>query len=138
VDFDVYCTYANGTPMQISHKFDGGTKWIGDKGWIHVNRGTIDANPKSLLGEVIGPEEIQIYQSTDHYDNFLDCVRSRAETITPCETAHRSASVGHLGMIAIQTGRKIYWNPETETFVTPDPDAERLLSYNMRSPWTIS
>ena len=138
VDFDVYCTYANGISLRISHTFAGGTKWIGDDGWVHVNRGSIDAHPKSLLNDVIGPEEIQVTKSTDHYDNFLDCVRSRTETITPCETAHRSASVGHLGMIAIQTGRKIYWNPETETFTKPDPDAERLLSYNMRSPWTLS
>ena len=59
----------------------------------------------------IGPNEIKLIKSRDHYQNFLDCVRSRALTIAPCEVAHRSASVGHLGVIAIETGRKIHWDP---------------------------
>ena len=63
-------------------------------------------------------------------------MKSRALTITPCEVAHRSASVGHLGVIAIETGHKIKWDPATEMIIG-DPEAERLLSRSYRKPWVL-
>jgi predicted dehydrogenase len=129
--------YADGTPMDVAGGFPeirSGTKWIGEYGWVWVDRGTQETYPAGLWGEHIGPEENRLYKSRDHYQNFLDCVRNRGETITPIETAHRSASVGHLGVIAIELGRKIRWDPETET-ILDDPEARRLLSRSYRSPW---
>jgi len=129
--------YADGTPMDIAGGFDAiwsGTKWIGEHGWIWVDRGAQRTDPPELWGDFIGPGENRLYKSRDHYQNFLDCVRNRKQTITPIETAHRSASVGHLGVIAIQLGRKIRWDPETET-ILDDPEAARLLGRAYRSPW---
>jgi predicted dehydrogenase len=129
--------YADGTPMDVAGGFDeiwSGTKWIGEHGWVWVDRGTQRTYPPELWDEFIDPGENRLYKSRDHYQNFLDCVRSRKQTITPIETAHRSASVGHLGVIAIQLGRKIRWDPETET-VLDDPEATRLLGRAYRSPW---
>ena len=133
----VKAKYADGTPMDIAGGFDeiwGGTKWIGEQGWVWVNRGAQRTEPSELWDEFIGPGENQLYRSRDHYQNFLDCVKSRKQTITPIETAHRSASVGHLGVIAIQLGRKIRWDPENET-IRDDPEAARLLGRAYRSPW---
>jgi len=131
--------YADGTPIILAGGYpeiQGGTKWIGEYGWIWVDRGAFETQPGNLVNEVIGPNEIKLYHSRDHYQNFLDCVKSRALTITPCEVAHRSASVGHLGVIAIETGHKIKWDPATETIIG-DPDAERLLSRSYRKPWVL-
>lgn len=131
--------YADGTPMVIAggHKeIRGGTKWIGEFGWVWVDRGGFEAQPSSLLAEFIRPDEIRLYKSRDHYQNFLDCVKSRQETITPAEIAHRSASVGHLGVIAIELGRKIRFDPEREKIID-DPQAERLLGRAFRSPWHL-
>ncbi len=132
--------YPDGTPMVIAGGHDeiwGGTKWIGEHGWVWVNRGAQETHPASLWDETIGPEEDRLYKSRDHYRNFLDCLRTRGVTITPCETAHRSASVGHLGVIALELGRKIRFRPETEKIVD-DPEAERLLARAYRSPWQIT
>jgi predicted dehydrogenase len=129
--------YSDGTPMDVAGGFEeiwGGTKWIGEHGWVWVNRGAQQTDPPELWGDFIGPGENRLYKSRDHYQNFLDCVRSRKQTITPIETAHRSASVGHLGVIAIELGRKIHWDPETET-IKYDPEAKRLLGRAYRSPW---
>ena len=129
--------YADGTPMDIAGGFDAiwsGTKWIGEHGWIWVDRGAQRTDPPELWGDFIGPGENRLYKSRDHYQNFLEGVRSRKQTITPIETAHRSASVGHLGVIAIELGRKIRWDPETET-ILDDPEAARLLGRAYRSPW---
>lgn len=135
-NFDCWCTYANGVRMHVATDLRGGTKWIGDKGWVWVTRGALDAEPKSVLDEVIGPEETRLYKSTDHWANFIDCVRTRKETITPAETAHRSVSIAHLCMVAMKTGRKIKWDPKTETIIG-DADANRLLSSPMRAPWQV-
>ncbi len=135
----VKAKYADGTPMVLAGGHDeiwGGTKWIGEHGWVWVDRGEFMTEPESLKREVIGPEETRLYKSRDHYQNFLDCVRSRAKTITPAETAHRSASVGHLGVIAMEVGRKIKWDPAAETIIG-DPEAERLLGHSYRKPWQL-
>lgn len=133
--------YRNGVEMHVAN--DGnqgirhGTKWIGDKGaWVWVDRGGIDANPRNLLQEQIGPDEVQLFRSPGHHREFLDCVKTRARTTTPAETAHRSASIGHLGQIAMLIGRKIRWDPDTEK-IPDDPTATRMLSTPMRAPWHV-
>jgi len=114
-----------------------GTKWIGDEGWIWVNRGgRIDSNNKLLLNDTIKPSEIHLLKSPGHQRNFLDCVRSRKETLTPCETAHRSVTPGHLGQIAMLLNRAIKFNPGTEEIIG-DPIASRLLGRPMRSPYHL-
>jgi predicted dehydrogenase len=114
----------------------GGTKWIGDEGWLWVDRGEIDAYPKKILNETICPDEKLLFHSPGHYRNFLDCVKSRKETLTPCETAHRSATPGHLGQIAMLLGRRINFNPKTEE-ILDDSTASKMLGKVMRSPWHL-
>jgi len=137
-EYKFTCKYANGLTMIVANDRQQpkgmGAMWYGEKGWIHVNRGGLNAEPKSVLDEVIGPDEIKLYESRDHTQNFLDCVKSRKETITPVEIAHRSISVGLLGEIAMLTGEKLQWNPEKEIFLNSDK-ANRLLSRPMRAPW---
>ncbi len=137
--YRLYAQYAEGYEMMIAGGYDdirGGTRWIGSDGWVWVNRGQIDAHPKSLLQERFGPGEIHLPRTANHVRNFLDCVKSRRETLTPCETAHRSATPGHLGQIAMQLGRKIRFNPKTEE-ILQDAAAMRLLGHSFRSPWTL-
>jgi predicted dehydrogenase len=114
-----------------------GTKWIGDQGWVYVKRGKIDAEPKSLLREKIGAGEIKLYDSGGHKKNFVDCIINRKETVCPAEVGHRSISVGLLGEIAMLTGRKIKWNPDTEEIIN-DPGASALLGRPYREPWKLS
>jgi predicted dehydrogenase len=137
-EYDCTCTYADGLVIRICSKFPMGAKWVGDKGWIFVTRGETQADPKSLRTDKIGENETHLYKSDNHYANFIECVKSRKETITPAETAHRSASVGHLCTIAIYTGRKIKWDPAKEEIIG-DPGATALLGPNpgYRAPWKL-
>jgi len=138
-DFHIEYTYANGVKMIAAdekvHK--NGVRFEGDKGWIFVTRGAIDAEPKSLLQETIGPGETKLYVSNYHKGNFYECVKSRAETIAPVEVAHRSCSACLLGDIAMRTGLKLKWDPARERFVDNDPVATKMLSRTMRSPWRL-
>ena len=43
---------------------------------------------------------------------------------------------GLLGEIAMLTGRKIRWNPETEEIIG-DPGASAMLGRTYREPWTL-
>ena len=56
----------------------------GTKGTIYVDRKKIVTLPDELKKETFGDDEIHLYQSSNHYRNFIDCVISRKETVAPC------------------------------------------------------
>ena len=129
--------YANGVTLHMTSTDlnPHGVRFDGTEGWVFT-RGQIDAEPKSLLREIIAPGEVHLYESKLHEQNFLDGIKSRAATITPAEVAHRSTTPGLLGGICLKLGRKLEWDPAIERFVD-DPEADRLLSYTMRAPWRL-
>jgi predicted dehydrogenase len=108
-----------------------GVRFQGTDGWIWVTRGNIQASHPELLTEPLGSNAIRLYESNDHMKNFFDCMRSRKDPICAVEIGHRSASVCHLGVIALRLGRKLRWNPEKEHFVGDD-DANLWVKRNMR------
>ncbi|MHC4905853.1 MAG: Gfo/Idh/MocA family protein [Planctomycetota bacterium] len=138
--YDFTCLYANGMKIRVANASKQpkgrGACWYGEKGWIHVSRRGIWTSDPKLLREQIGPHETRLYKSENHFRNFIDCVKTRKETITPAEIAHRSISVGLLGEIAIQTGRKLKWDPEMEQFIGDD-EANRYLMRPYRAPWHL-
>ncbi len=89
-----------------------------------------------MWDSVIGSREIHLYESANHFRNFIDCVYSRREPIAPCEVAHRSITIAHLGNIAMQLGRDLKWDPRREKIVN-DPEANKLLSRPYRAPWKM-
>lgn len=116
-----------------------GTKWIGTKGWVWVDRGGFAASNTDWEDYKTLPEEmrkVKLYISKNHVRNFLDCVKSRQPTITPVQTAHHSAIPGHLGLISMIVGRKINWDVEKEVILN-DPDASKLLTRPYREPWKM-
>jgi predicted dehydrogenase len=113
-----------------------GTAFEGTEGWVFVDRANIVAHPKSLLDTVLSPTEVHLYESNDHVRNFLDCVRSRAQTICPIDVAVRSDTMCHLADICLRVERKLKWDLEKECFISDDI-ANRMLSRAMRSPWHL-
>jgi len=132
------CKYKDGVELTVanSRQIPQGVKWYGEKGWIYARRGRIEANPAKVLKEEIGPGEIQLHRSRDHKQDFLDSIKTRQLPVAPSETGHRSISVGLLGEIAMLTGRKIRWNPDTEEIIN-DPGASALLGRSYREPWML-
>ena len=117
-----------------------GTKWIGSDGWVWVNRGGFEASNKEWENVRRLPEaqrKVSLYESRNHWANFIECVKSRKPTITPAETAHHSAIPGHLGLIAMKVGRKIKWDAEKEV-ILGDEGASKLLTRAYREPWKLA
>jgi hypothetical protein len=113
-----------------------GITFEGTDGWVWVNRRAIDAQPKSLLQESFGPNEIRLPVSTFHQGDFLQCVRAREETISNIDVAVRSDTVCQLAWSAFQLQRKLHWDPEKETFLD-DQDANQRLIRPLRAPWHL-
>lgn len=131
---DVQMIIAGGYP-----EIEEGAKWIGTDGWVRVGQWGFEcSNPEWREFKNL-PEnlrKVKLYESPGHARNFLDCVKSRKPTVTPVETAHHSAIPGHLGLIAMLTGRKIRWDPEKEE-ILGDAEASKLLTREYRAPWKL-
>lgn len=141
VEYDFICKYANGIEMRVANSsrliHGMGTTWYGELGWVHTNRGNqLTASDPGILEEVIGENEIKLYKSENHWQNFIDCIRTGKETISPIEGAYRAISVALLGEIAMTTGETIKWDPDKEVIIG-NPRASRLLSRPYRKPWTL-
>jgi len=126
----------DGFTMICSDSYPSGAQFEGDKGTIFVGRGKIDVDPLSLNKVDLDALPIQLYKSTNHAQNFFDCVRSREKTVTPIGAAHRAISIAHLGNMAMKLERPIKWDPAAEKPID-DPVAERMLMRAMRSPWRL-
>ena len=127
-------TYANGVVM--FHGADDVPKgkpndcvFEGTEGTIYVGRGGIDCDPAE--------GGFRVYPSTNHKKNWLDCIRTKKETICQAEVGHRSATVCHLANIGYRLRRALRWDPAMERF-TDDAEANKLLATEYRAPWKLA
>lgn len=150
-DFKVQAKYANGVTMYIGGDNPNGIKFEGEDGWIFVTRGNVGvtasdpgsggkpneafkASDPKILTSVIGPDEFHLYESPEHHKNWLDCIVSRQQPITPAEIAHRSCSACLLAHTAMKLPRKLYWDPLRERFKNDD-EANSMLRRPQRYPY---
>ncbi len=136
-------TYANGVPVHCTlgkGGNPGGVTFQGDKGVVYVKRGKIEV---TLNGEKVADPyklptgDVKLYVSGNHHKDWLDCIKSRKLPVCDVEIGHRSATVCHLGNIAVRTGRKIVWDPAKEEIVG-DAEAAKLVSKVYRNPYNLT
>ena len=144
--------YANGVKMIISNEIPNGIKFEGTKGWIFVTRGDyrasssdpipankekpLTASDDKIINSVIGANEINLYRSTEQHGNWLDCIKTRLQPISPVEVGHRSCSTCLLHHVAMKLKRKINWDPMNERFINDD-EANSMLNRPHRLPYEI-
>ena len=112
--------------------------FVGEKGWITsmTTGGPVEGGPENIFKEMklrtrqVNPGE------NDHHANWFDCIRTRRRPSCDAELGHRSASLGHLTIIAHKLQRSLKWDPVKEEFLN-DEAANRLCFRAMRSPWRI-
>jgi len=143
--FELHYRYANGvelfytntgrgsSPTQVHVRFEGTEGWV--CAWYGPDR--LEAEPKSILTAEVKPEDFP-FTLENEKRNFLNCVKTRGQTLEDAEVGHRSSSVAQLGYIACQVGRKLKWDPAAERF-TGDDEANRLLCLPPgRVPWSVT
>ncbi|MHA8101187.1 Gfo/Idh/MocA family protein [Aquirufa nivalisilvae] len=149
-DFMAKAEYANGITMYTSGGFPNGIRYEGTEGWIFVSRGdysatpsdptskvrakAIDASNPAILDSVIGEKEIHLYHSDEQHGNWLDCIESRKEPISPIEIGHRACTVCLITHVAMKLPRKLNWDAKKEQFIN-DAEANRFLSRMQRAPY---
>lgn len=152
-EFEATLLWANGVRQTVKTTCDdkwtgqvinkagqrNGIKFVGTEGWIWVNRDEISANDKQLLLTPLPENAVRLDVSNDHMGNFFDCIRSRKDPVATVESAHRSACVGHLIIIALRTGLTLQWSPEKEVFTGEGAaEANKHLAREMRKPYDYS
>lgn len=148
--WDMTCTYASGVALRfMGHRVaepvvtayrpwkDHGTTFFGTEGWVSVDRGGILASDPKLLAITLKEADIHLKVSENHMQNFVSCVRSREETISPIEAAIHSDTISHLCDIAIRTGRPVRWDTMRER-ILEDSEAAAMLGRTLRAPWDLT
>jgi predicted dehydrogenase len=107
-----------------------------EDGLLYVNRGVIRAWPDTILEEPLKDSDVRLYESKLHHQNWLECIKTRKLPICDVAIGHRSATVCHLGNIAIRTGKRIKWDPAKEEIVG-DAEAEKWVNKPYRAPWKL-
>lgn len=152
-DFLVNALYANGVTMEIGGTNPNGVKFEGTDGWIFVSRGNVGvtasdpgaaasakenkafyASDPKILGSVIQPNEIHLYESPEQHQNWIESIQSGKQTISHAEIAHRSCTACLLAHTAMKLGRKVKWDPKKEQFIN-DKEATAMLSRPQRAKY---
>ena len=129
--------YDNGVKM--THEDFGrgyAVRFIGTKGIADIARGFYETLPGNLAKHQFADNEIKLYESNDHYQDWLDGVRARKQPICTAEIGHRTATVCFLANIGYELQRPLRWDPVKEEFVN-DAEANKLRSGFVRKPWSL-
>jgi myo-inositol 2-dehydrogenase/D-chiro-inositol 1-dehydrogenase len=150
-DFMVKAEYEKGITMYTSGGFPNGIRYEGTDGWIFVSRGNyqatasdpvakerssraLNASDPEILNSEIGENEIHLYRSEEQHKNWLDCIQSRKDPISPIEIGHRACSVCLLSHIAMKIPGTLFWDPEKERIIGNEA-ANSMLSRPQRAPY---
>ncbi len=113
-----------------------GCRFIGDKGWVYVDRSGTSAEPASLLQVRLTPDEVHLIESDNHQGNFLNCVRDRKDPVSNVDAAYHASTLGLLADIAARLKQRLKWDPKQEQFIGDD-EANRMLDRKRRDPWPL-
>jgi hypothetical protein len=139
-------TFASGVKLILSRgnkywRGSCGERFDGPLGWA----GSADGYSKPAVSSpellrqfkpVIGEYVTRTGRSLNHMRNFLDCVKSRQETVANPTVMHRSMTTVHAANICMWLGRDLKFDPTKDEFVNDD-EANRLVSRAMREPYVI-
>ncbi len=133
-------TYENreGNGQSMFNK-GGGILFCGDKATMFVDRSEYRVIPeKAAAGAALEPIEFMKSRgggNTEHWQNFLSCIRSRQKPISDIETCQRSTTTCLLGNIAMQTKMRVGFDPGT--WKASEPAAQKLFHREYRAPWKL-
>lgn len=139
---EVTFRYASGILLKLTNEITEkdvsafGAIFVGERGRLVMHRGRFNTIPIAISQEPLGEGGIRLVKSDHHFQNWIDCIKSRQQPVADIEFGHRACTVCHLANIARWVGRKLRWDPEQERF--PDDDeANSLLSRPQREGYRL-
>jgi len=129
--------YKNG--VVLNHKNWGefnAVQFVGTKGKIEVSRSFLRSEPSNIVEMEIKPTDKRLYNSDNHYQDWIDAIKKRTRPVSDVETGHRTASLCNIANIAYELQRPLKWDPKKEQF-TGDAAASMMLSRAYRGKWNF-
>jgi len=140
--------FANGIKMILERDMDNkywrgscGVRYEGTEGWVAAADGYSKPDVSSPVWmddfrKLVYNYMARTQRPMSHVRNFLDCVKSRRQTVSNPVMMHRSMTTVHAANICMWLKRDLRYDPVKEEFIN-DPEANRLRSRAMREPWII-
>jgi predicted dehydrogenase len=112
-----------------------GCEFHGTDGVLQVSRQYLDTEPANIASIQMKAGDTRLYKSENHYQNWIDCIKSGEQPICDAETGHRSATLCNIANIAYWTGKDLRWDPVKEKF--DDKEANKHLSKQYRKGYGV-
>ena len=140
--------FANGIKMILERDMDKkywrgscGVHYEGTEGWVAAADGYSkpDVSSPAMMDDfrkLVYDYMARTQRPMSHVRNFLDCVKSRRQTVSNPVMMHRTMTTVHAANICMWLKRDMRYDPVKEEFIN-DPEANRLRSRAMREPWII-
>jgi predicted dehydrogenase len=113
-----------------------GTSFHGTKATLLVNRSgyTIFPNAKGAEPVTERRKEMAV-MNAPHWNNFMECIRSREKPIADIETCVRSTATCVLANLALRHGMTLDW--DDKAFTVKQHEVKPYLKAKYRSPWKL-
>jgi hypothetical protein len=112
-----------------------GTTFHGNKGTVYVDRAVLRVTPERNSDV----EPLEMKRVTDphplHWENFIDCVRTRKKPNSEIETCVKSSATCLLGNLSLKTKMRLDWDDAKQTIV--QPEARKYVNREYRRPWKL-
>ena len=111
--------YANGIIMTHEKIWDregNGVRFIGSNGVIDISRSFLNTIPATLQTLEIAENEKRVYKSDDHYNDFLNSMKTRKQPLSNVEMGHRTTTLCMIVNLCYEFNRKLTWDPVREEF----------------------
>ena len=138
----VFMRYPGGVILQCTEG-SSPPRFVGDDGTLTVTGSRVVSDPPELAEEPLVDPQVELYRSTNHHRNWIDCIKERRQPVADVEIGHRSVTVAHLGNIARwvsertgETGQRLRWDPQAEKFTNSDI-ANEFLARPCREPYQL-
>jgi predicted dehydrogenase len=129
-------TYENReTNAQSMFKHGYGILFHGTEGTLFVDRAGYQLVPEKESSLQAVEEQRSNDALLDHWQNFIDCIRTRKRPHSDIETGHHSTTTAILGNMAYRSKLRLDWDAQHET--TAQPEARPLLKREYRKPWKL-
>jgi len=127
--------YANGVVMKHTDwgEFNA-VQFLGSEGKIEVSRSFYRSDIEKLTEMKLKETDEPLYESNDHYQDWVDAIKNRTKPVSDVETGHRTSSLCNIVNLAYDLERPLKWSPSHERFIDDD-DADALLTRPFRGKW---
>ncbi len=136
--------YENGVELDLGLAADDGpglgARFIGEDGYIEINRDRIWAEPKEIIDRDDRPDKLDVNEIRPHLDNWVECMKTRSTCNADIEYGQRTHTIcflvnaiRHVG----EVGQTLHWDPVHERF-TDSEEGNEFLKRERRAGYELA